>query len=69
MRERALALARSEKDREQAVSELLTSCEGRRVSAVRARQQLVGSLDREPNQPDATRAVELLDELLEGMPV
>jgi hypothetical protein len=42
VRERALDLARSETNREQAVSELLTSSGGRRVAAVRARQQLVG---------------------------
>jgi hypothetical protein len=38
VRERALELARSETDREQAVSDLLTCCGGRRVAAVRAQQ-------------------------------
>jgi hypothetical protein len=68
VRERALELARSETDREQAVSELLTSCGGRRVAAVSARQQLVAWLNSEPDQRDAMRAVEFLDELLEKLP-
>jgi hypothetical protein len=68
VRERALELARSETDREQAVSELLRSCGGRRVAAVRARQQLVAWLDSEPDQRDTRRAIEFLDELLEKLP-
>jgi hypothetical protein len=68
VRERALELARSETDREQAVSELLTTCGGRRVAAVRARQQLVALLDSEPNQQDVMRAIEFLDDLLEKLP-
>lgn len=68
VRERALALARSETDRDQAVSELLTACGGRRVAAVRARQQLLEWLDSEPDQPEAMRAIEFLDELLERLP-
>jgi len=68
VRERALELARSSTDREQAVSELLTSCGGRRVAAVSARQQLVASLDSEPDRSHAMRAVEYLDELLEKLP-
>jgi hypothetical protein len=68
VRERALELARSETDREQAVSELLTTCGGRRVAAVRARQQLVALLDSEPNQQEAMRAIEFLDDLLEKLP-
>jgi hypothetical protein len=68
VRERALELAHSETDRELAVSELLTSCGGRRVAAVRARQQLAAWLDREPDQRHAMRAIEFLDELLEKLP-
>jgi len=68
VRERALTLARSGTDRDQAVSELLTTCGGRRVAAVRARQQLLEELETEPNQPEATRAIEFLDEVLEGLP-
>jgi hypothetical protein len=64
VRERAFALARSDTDRDQAGSELLTTCGWRRVAAVRARQQLLASLDRESDQRDALRAIEFLDELL-----
>jgi hypothetical protein len=68
VRERALELARLEMDREQAVSELLTSCGGRRVAAVSARQQLAGGLEAEPDHRDAIRAIEFLDEVLEKLP-
>jgi hypothetical protein len=68
VRERALEIARLEMDREQAVSELLISCDGRRVAAVRARQQLIGWLEAEPDHPDAMRAIEFLDEVLEKLP-
>ena len=56
VRERALALAYSETDRDQAVFRVLTTCGGRRVAAVRARQQLLASLDSEPDQREAMRA-------------
>jgi hypothetical protein len=68
VRERALDLARSETDREQAVSELLMTCGGRRVAAVRARQDLVAWLDSEPGQQDAMHAIEFLDDVLEKLP-
>lgn len=68
VRERALELARTEMDREHAVSELLMSCGGRRVAAVRARQHLVGSPEGELDQRDATRALDYLDEVLERLP-
>jgi hypothetical protein len=38
------------------------------VAAVRARQQLVALLDSEPNQQEAMRAIEFLDDLLEKLP-
>ena len=68
VRERALELARSETDSDQAVSELLMTCGGRRVAAVRARQELVAWLDSEPGQQDAVRAIEFLDDVLEKLP-
>ena len=68
VRERALELASALTDRELAVHELLTACGGRRVAAVRARQQLVTWLDSEPGQQDAMRAIEFLDELLKRLP-
>ena len=68
VRERALSLARSETDFEDAVRELESCCGGRRVAAVRARQQVVAWLDSEPDQPAAMRAVEYLDQLLARLP-
>jgi hypothetical protein len=68
VRERALELARAGTDREQAVSELLSSCGGRRVAAVIARQQLAAWLDSEPDQRDAMLAIEFLDESIEKLP-
>jgi len=38
------------------------------VAAVRARQQLVTRLDSEPDQQDAKRAIEFLDDLLARLP-
>ena len=69
VRERALELARPETDREQAVSELLESCGGRRVPVVSAHQHLIASLDSEPSAADTMKAIEFLDELLERLPV
>jgi hypothetical protein len=68
VREQALELARSETDREQALSALLASCGGRRVAAVRARQELLAGFDSEPDQREAMQAIELLDELLGKLP-
>jgi hypothetical protein len=68
VRERALALARSGTDPDQAVGELEISSEGRRVAAVRARQQLLALLDSEPGQEDAMVAIEFLDGLLTRLP-
>lgn len=68
VRERALELARGGMDREQAVSELLISCDGRRVAAVRARQQLVEWLDGDPDRREGIRAIEFLDGVLERLP-
>ena len=68
VRARALALAQSGTDPDQAVRELEISCEGRRVAVVRARQQLLASLDSEPDQQDATVAIGFLDGLLARLP-
>ena len=69
VRERALELARTETDREQAVSELFESCGGRRVPVVSARQHLIASLGSEPSPAAGMKAIEFLDELLERLPV
>jgi hypothetical protein len=68
VRERALFLALSGADRKEAVQELETSCAGRRVAVVRARQVMASSLEDEPDQPATTRAIELLDDLLARLP-
>ena len=67
VRERALFLAVSGADEEEALQELAT-CAGRRVAVVRARQMMASSLEDEPDQPTATRAIELLDDLLARLP-
>lgn len=68
LRERTLALARSETNRDQALSDLVTTCGGRRVVVFQARQQLLAWLDSEPDQRAAMRGIEFLDELLERLP-
>jgi hypothetical protein len=68
VRERAMELARSQTDSLQAVADLLTASGGRRVAAVRARQELLAWLDSEPDQKDAMRAIEFLDDVLERLP-
>jgi hypothetical protein len=68
VRDLAVALARTEPDPERAVLELESSSSGRRVAAVRARQQLSASLEGEPTDEDLARAIALLDELLERLP-
>ena len=68
VRERALSLARSGVEREDALRDLQDCCGDRRVSVVRARQQLTTWLDSERDQADAMRAIGLLDELLDRLP-
>jgi hypothetical protein len=68
VRERAMELALSQTGRQQAVAELLTACGGRRVAAVRARQELLASLDSEPDQEEALSAIGFLDDVLERLP-
>jgi hypothetical protein len=68
VRERAISLARSNADPEDAVRELEACCGGRRVPAVRARQQVAAYLDSEPDQRAAMAAIGFLDELLERLP-
>ena len=69
VREQAMTLARSNVGVDEAVRELERRTAGRRVAAVRARQQVLAWLDSQPDQPAAMRAVEMLDRLLERMPV
>jgi hypothetical protein len=69
VRERALSLARSGAEPEDAVRELLACCDGRRVAAVKARQQVLAWLDSEPDQQAAMLAIQYLDGLLDRLPV
>lgn len=68
IREQALALATSGADRDEAIRELERSSAGRRVSVVRARQQMETSVGDETGQPGVARAIELLDEVLVHLP-
>jgi hypothetical protein len=67
VRELALALAWSGTEPDQAVQELEICCQGRRVPAVRARQQLLTSVDSEQNE-HALVAIGFLDALLDRLP-
>ena len=55
-------------DRDEAVAELLKTCDGRRVTAVRARQQLTAWVDSEQDQHDAMQAIVLLDDVVAMLP-
>jgi len=67
VRERAVSLAEAGAPTDQAVSELLESSGDRRVAVVLAEQELLAELD--ANRSDVlSRAVELLDRVLERMP-
>jgi hypothetical protein len=61
VRDRAVDLVREGTEREQAVRDLMDCCGERRVSVVRARQELV-------DQGGADDAVSLLDEVLARFP-
>jgi hypothetical protein len=68
--ERASTLARSDSSDAEAITELLLSADGHRVSAVRARQTLAAESEgaREPGG-DAARAVRLLQGVIDQMPL
>ena len=68
VRARAMTLAGSDIEVEEAIRELEAECAGKRVAAVRARQQVIAWLDSEPDQPVAMRAVELLDLVVSRLP-
>lgn len=69
VRERAMALARSGADLEEAVAELERISAGSRVAVVRARQQLLSWLDSEPDQTLAMTAIGFLDQVAERLTV
>lgn len=69
VREKALMLIQTDARTEDAVGELLEHCEGRRVPVVLARQHLLRDLEESPSDDVARRGVELLDHVLERLPV
>jgi hypothetical protein len=69
VREKALSLAEAGAVSENAIRELLEYCEDRRVAVVLARQHLVEEQVARPSDPLLGRAVELLDRVLERLPV
>lgn len=69
VREKALSLVGAETPTEEALGELLECCNQRRVPVVLARQQFLKDLEERPSDPMANRAAELLDRVLERLPV
>ena len=67
--ERASTLARSDSRDADAITELLMLADGHRVSVVRARQQLATETEGDDTGGDAERARELLQAVIEQMPV
>jgi hypothetical protein len=66
--EKALELAGSETGTEDALSQLMESSEGKRVSVVLAHQRALRELEEAPSDPVVTRAAALLHDLLERFP-
>jgi hypothetical protein len=69
VRERALAMAEAGTPTDEAVREVLECCGDRRVPVVLARQQFLKDLEDRPSDPVVTRAAELLDQVLERLPL
>jgi hypothetical protein len=69
VREKAVNLAQAEMPTEEAIRELLECCRERRVPVVLARQQFQKEMEERPSDPVVSRAAELLDRLLERLPL
>ena len=69
LREKALSVAEAGAESADAVRELLEYCQDRRVAVVLARQQLITEQEARPSDPVLSRAVELLDLVLQRLPV
>ena len=65
VRDKAISLARADTSTEEAIQELLGCCTERRVPVVLARQHLEG----QQSDPVLDRAAELLDGVLERLPL
>jgi hypothetical protein len=68
VREKAVILAEGNTATEEAVLELLESCQDKRVPVVLARQQLLKDLETSASDPVVSRAAELLDLVLDRLP-
>jgi C4-dicarboxylate-specific signal transduction histidine kinase len=68
VREKAISLAETEADAEDAVQELLECCIEKRVPVVLARQQFLKDLLERPSDPVMNKAAELLERVLERLP-
>jgi hypothetical protein len=69
VREKALSLAQAGTPTDEAVREVLDCCKDKRVPVVLARQQLHKDLEDRPSDPVLSRAAELLDHVLERLPL
>jgi hypothetical protein len=69
LREKALSVAEAGAESADAVRELLEYCQDHRVAVVLARQQLITEQEARPSDPVLSRAVELLDLVLQRLPV
>jgi hypothetical protein len=69
IREKAITLARAETPAEEAIRDLLECCAEKRVPVVLARQQFMRDVEESPTDPVVSRAVELLDRVLERLPM
>jgi hypothetical protein len=69
VREKALSLAEGGTTIQEAVELVLEYCRDRRVAVVLARQQLLKDLEAGPSDPVVGQAAELLDRVLERLPL
>lgn len=69
LREAATEFAHAGMPTDDAVKALLELCAGKRVAVVLARQQLLGDVKAHPDDPSLIRATELLDGVLERLPL
>ena len=69
LREAAIEYAQGELSTDSAVSKLLELCGDKRVAVVLARQQFDEDLKTRPEDPVITRAADLLDRVLERLPL
>jgi hypothetical protein len=69
VRDKALSVAEADTSTEEAIRELLESSKEKRVSVVLARQQILRDLKEQPSDPVVNRAAELLDRVLERLPL